>query len=194
MSPSICLTVRLSVCLSACLFVCLSVCYCCTCIHVPCCSLYVCLYSLVVHRAHSCHRLCTLLVSYLLSHLSAFTLYRETREPEDHLFQNSTLDSRMGSSTPRLAHLEFGPPPAHAYSGSNVSSSTMPSIHSHATLHTQSTHSLLQAKYSRAQHQWLNEGFSQDTPEHQRRREFIRGIDEMDNGSVIAESVASTYV
>lgn len=99
----------------------------------------------------------------------------------------------LSDSNPRLnAHLEFGPPGEPTYGGSIISQST---VQSASTLQTQSTRSLLQAKYSGVEHHWLNQGFSQDTPEHQRRREFIRGLSDIgDSDSLVAESVASTYV
>ena len=73
-------------------------------------------------------------------------------------------------------------------------------VQSRSTFQTQSSHksshnNLLQAKYSGVQHHWLNQGFSQDTPEDQRRRDFIRGLTDIgDTDSMGAESVASTYV
>lgn len=99
----------------------------------------------------------------------------------------------LSGSISRLdAHLEFGPPGEPTYGGSIMSQST---VQSNSTVQTHSTHSLLQAKYSGVQHHWLNQGFSQDTPEDQRRREFIRGLSDIgDSDSLVAESVASTYV
>ena len=98
-------------------------------------------------------------------------------------------DSITGLDT----HLEFGPPGEPTYGGSIMSEST---VQSRSTFQTQSSHNnLLQAKYSGVQHHWLNQGFSQDTPEDQRRRDFIRGLTDIgDTDSMGAESVASTYV
>ena len=97
-----------------------------------------------------------------------------------------------GSITRLNAHLEFGPPEEPTYGGSIMSQST---VQSQSTFRTQSSHNLIQAKYSGVQHHWLNQGFSQDTPEDQRRRDFIRGLTDIDDtDSLVAESVASTYV